>query len=472
MKRIIGVLLITVAVVQQACYKDKGNYDYHALDIPEVKNFDTLYTVLIGDTLRISPMVTTANPNIKLGYEWRIMMPLEMRDTTIYGRELKMLFSLKPDKYATRLTVIDSTNNMKYFHETTIAGETPYSRGTMILSAVGATSQLTFVRTDGTLEPDVYRKWNGASLPGKPLQIINLFKENINPPPAMGYWATFDDTNDGGMHIANNTLVRIKSLRDNYFETPDSAKPGYLESTSDGVLRGVVNGKLMIGSSYTFYGAEIYGMFSLPPAGDYNLYKSAAFYPGPPYIIGYDVNRKQFVTFTNFGQVAYSGTNYQTTSTTAFDPKDVKLDLLHFQLINNTNCFAFGKAADGIVYELKFGSAFIGVVQFQPAYKRPFPQQSLITPSTKWAALNDEVFYFTSNDKIYRYNPTNQDIQPLVADFGGKAVTMIRKVDDNTLITAVDGIVYFLDISTGKFGNIIKTITGVPGTPVDVVIRK
>jgi hypothetical protein len=471
MKRIIGVLLIAIAMVQQACYKDKGNYDYHTLDIPEVKNFDTLYSVLIGDTLRISPTVTTANPNIKLGYEWRIMMPLEMRDTTIYGRELKMLFSLKPDKYATRLTVIDSTNKMKYFHETTIWGQTPYSKGTLILSAVGAASQLTFVRPDGTMEPDVYRKWNGADLPGKPLQLINLFKQFINPPPAMGYWVTFDETKDGGAHIATNTLVRIKSLRDNYFETPDSAKPGYLETSADGVLRGVVNGKLMVGSSYTFYGSEIYGMFSLPTAGDYTLYKRAAFNVAP-YFIGYDINRKQFVAFTNFGQAAYIGTGYQVTSTTAFDPKDVKLDLIHFQQINNTNCFAFGKAADGTLYELKFGAAFMGFVQLQPAYKRPFPQPSLITPTTKWDALNDEVFYFTSNDKIYRYNPLNQDIQPLVADFGGKAVSMIKKVDDNTLIAGVDGTVFFLDISTGKFGDIIKKITGVPGTPVDVAIKK
>ncbi len=34
--------------------------------------------------------------------------------------------------------------------------------------------------------------------------------------------------------------------------------------------------------------------------------------------------------------------------------------------------------------------------------------------------MTDEVFYFTSGDKIYRYNPTNQDIRPLVTDFGGK----------------------------------------------------
>ena len=471
MKQKILALLIAIALVQQACYKDKGNYDYQEIAVPQLKNLDTLYTVLIGDTLRVTPTVTSDNPNAKFGLVWRIMIPLEMRDTTITGSELKFQMKLKPDRYHVRLTITDSSNGMKYFHETAIASVTPYSKGIVILSADNNTSQLTFVKPDGTIEPNVYRTWNGSDLPGKPQQIINLFKQFINPPPAMGYWITYDETSDGGVHISNNTLVKIKSLRNNYFAVPDSAKPGYLETSIDGVLRGVVNGKVMIGSSYTYYGADIYGMFSLPPAGDYTLYKRAAFNGLIPYILGYDLNRKQFVAFTNFGSVAYLGVNYQVTNVTAFDPKNVQLDLLHFQQINDANCFAFGKAVDGTIYEIKFGAAFKGFIELAPEYKRPFPQPALITPATKWAALKEEVFYFTSGDKIYRYNPTNQDLQPLATNFNGKAVTMVKRIDDNTLVAGVDGTVYFLDISTGKSGDIIKTYSGIPGLPVDVAIR-
>jgi hypothetical protein len=471
MKQIILALLIALACAQQACYKDKGNYDYQELAIPQVMNLDTLYTVLVGDTLRINPTITSSNPNARLGFQWSISFPLELRDTTIYSSDMNFVFRFKPDRYNARLTITDSSNGMKYFHKTDIRGITPYSKGIVILSDDGSTSQLTFVRSDGTVEPNVYRTWNGVDLPGKPLQLINLFKQFINPPPALGYWVTFGETNDGGVHIATNSLVKIKSLRGNFFAMPDSAKPGYLETSQDGVLRGVVNGKLMVGSSYTYYGSDIYGMFSLPTAGDYTLYKRAAFNSVMPYFLGYDIVRKQFVGFTNFGSAAYIGTGYQTTTTTPFDPRNAGLDLLHFQQINDNNCYAFGTGADGKLYELKFGVAFMGFVQLQPVYKREFPQPALITPTTKWDALKEEVFFFTSGDKVYRYNPTNQDLQPLVADFGGKAVTMVKRLDDNTLVAGVDGTVYFLDISVGKSGNILKTYTGIPGSPVDVAVK-
>ncbi|HEX6428635.1 MAG TPA: hypothetical protein VF008_13160, partial [Niastella sp.] len=169
---------------------------------------------------------------------------------------------------------------------------------------------------------------------------------------------------------------------------------------------------------------------------------------------------------------AYIGTGYQVTNTTAFDPKSAGLNLLHFQQISDNNCFAFGKAADGTIYELKFGAAYMGFIQLSPLHKRAFIQPSLITPLTKWAGAPGEIFYFNSGDKVYRYNPLNQEILPLVTDFGGKTVSMVKMIDNgNTLAAGVEGSLYFLDVSTGKFGDILKKYDGIPGSPVDVAIK-
>lgn len=43
--------------------------------------------------------------------------------------------------------------------------------------------------------------------------------------------------------------------------------------------------------------------------------------------------------------------------------------------------------------------------------------------------------------------------------------------DGNTLTTGTNGFVYMLDVTVGKDGNITKTISSIPGDPVDVVIR-
>lgn len=473
MKRIILVMLTAFGLLLMACYKDKGNYDYHPPVEPQVTNLDSVYHVFIGDTLIVHPAVTTTDPNAAFSYTWQIQIPKEFRDTTFTGDVLKLVFSLPPDMYRTRLTITDNSNGMKYFREFLIEGKTQFSTGTLVLSLEGNTSQLSFVKPDSTVMPRIYRAIHGTDLPGGPQQVINLVHQYISPTPALGYWITGSETNDGGVQIATNTLLKIKTLRNNFFDLPAVAKPGYLESSPNGVLQGVINGKLYVGASQTYYGSDVYGMFGLATSGDYELYKRAAFNSVMPYFLGYDINRKQFVAFTNFGSAAYVGTGYQVTDITAFDPRNVQLDLLHFQQINDNNCFAFGKAADGTVYEIKFGAAFKGYVELSPVYKRAFAQPSLITATTKWAGTPSEVFYFTSADKVYRYNPLNQEIKPLVTDFGGKAVSMIKTTDNgNTLIAGVEGAVYFLDISTGKFGDILKKYNGIPGAPVDVAVRK
>jgi hypothetical protein len=85
---------------------------------------------------------------------------------------------------------------------------------------------------------------------------------------------------------------------------------------------------------------------------------------------------------------------------------------------------------------------------------------------------NLNVFYFSSNDKIYRYNPINQDIRQLDAALAGKKVSMLKiSDDDNFLTVGVDGAILALDINVGKNGNVVKTINGIPGAPVDLIFR-
>jgi len=122
MKQIILVLLIAFALVQQACYKDKGNYEYDLPIAPKISNFDSVYSVAIGDTLIIQPTVTTTDPNARFYYTWTISIPKEFRDTTITGFPLKYAFGLNPETYSARMTITDSSNGMKYFREFMIDG--------------------------------------------------------------------------------------------------------------------------------------------------------------------------------------------------------------------------------------------------------------------------------------------------------------------------------------------------------------
>lgn len=454
------------------CYKDKGNYEYNVPEEPVVTNLDTVYYAFVGDSLIIRPVVTTRQP-MDLSYEWKIAIPVELRHLSFTGPELHTIFGLTAERYYAQLVITDNSNGMKYFHKFAIQGQTDFYKGITVLSKEGDQAELSFIKEDGTVQPRIYEALHeGEKLPGGPRQVIPIVHQYIAPSDVTSYWILGTEGDDPGVQIDANSFKRIKYIRDNFFDPPASVTAGSFECGANGILQGVANGKLYIGASQTWNLQPIYGMFGVAPAGDYTLYRKVLFNSVMPYFLGYEANKKQVVAFTNFGVAAYVGTGYQIESTTAFDPTNLGLDMWNFVQVNNNNCFAFGKGADGVVYELKFGAAFIGVVKLSPQYKRPFMRPDLITADTKWAVTPGEVFYFNSGSTIYRYNPLNEELKPLTTDFGGKTVSMVKLgPDENVLIAGTEGALYYLDISTGKFGDIIKKYTGIPGEPVDVTQR-
>jgi hypothetical protein len=472
MNKIFTGLLAALLFVVAGCYKDKGNYDYQVPEEPLVTKLDTVYPAFVGDSLIIAPVIITSK-KMDLSYDWEIAVPIQLKALTFTGPQLRTIFGLTAERYYARLIITDNSTGMKYFHKFAIQGQTPYYAGITVLSKEGDNSQLTFIKPDGSIQPRIYEALNeGEKLAGGPRQIIPIVHQYITPSDVTSYWILGTQGNDPGVQIDANSFKKIKTLRENFFDVPTAVAPGTFECGANGILQGVASGKLYVGTSQTWNLQPVYGMFGLTATGDYNLHRQAIFNSIMPYFLGYDANRKQVVGFTNFGSAAYIGTGYQTTNTTAFDPKNVGLDMWNFVQVNNNNCFAIGKAADGTIYEIKFGVAFIGVVQLNPLYKRPFTKPSLINADTKWAVAPNEVFYFNSGAAIYRYNPLNEEVKALTTDFGGKAVTMVKlSPDGNTLMAGVEGSLYYLNVSTGKFGDIIKKIDGIPGSPIDVTQR-
>lgn len=471
MKKISIYLVMGLFLAVTSCYKDLGDYVYQSPDEPQVSNLDSVYNVFVGDSLIIHPTITTRNPKANIGLSWTITVADEARSVTYQGKELKIVYGLNATRYSTRLTLTDSTNGMKYFHDFFIQGQTDFSVGTTVLSLANGITELSFIKPDGTVRTGLYRAAYGEDLPAEPQQVISIRHQYISPFEITSYWVLCADGNTS-VQLDANTFKRIKYLKANFFTSPVTIQPGYLEGTDVGVMRGVINGKLYVGTSQTWNLNPLYGMFGLSAEGDYVAFRKCLRNAIYPFFLGYDVNRKQFIAFTDYGTAAYIGTNYAVSNTLAFDPKNVGLDLWDFEQVNGTKSYAFGKGSDGVIYELSFGTDFTGTPLLSPLTMRPFVQQRLISTASLWQSTAAEIFYFTSGSKIYRYNPLNQDIKELITDFGGKKVSMIKLIDnDNKLIAGVEGSLYYLDVSTGKFGDILKKIDGISGAPVDVAIR-
>jgi hypothetical protein len=468
-------LFLVVSGLFASCYKDKGNYDYNMPEVPVVTTLDSVYSVFVGDSLIIDPGVQTSKGAAHLRYDWKIAIPEKLSQDSYTGPQLRTIFGLGPRRYFARLSITDTINGMKYFHDFAIDGKTAFSKGMVVLSEEGENGQLTFIRPDGAVQARLYEAMHGASLPKGPLQLVPV-AQAYNPSVIKSYWVFSSGGDNPGVQLDANTMQRQQSIKENFFEPPAVVKIGSMQSNFFGVITGVANGKLYAGTTSTWDQNPLYGKFGLATPGDYELSDkfifnfSMATFAG--HYIGFEKNKKQFLRFNLFGVPNYFGTDYDVMGT-AFDPKNMGMDLLHLHQINGNDVYAFMKAGDGSLYECKFTVNFNGPFQFTPIHKRLFVQPDLMTANTKIAVTQTGVFYLANGNQLHRYNPLNQELVSVTTDLGGKAISMLKLLDnDGTLAVGVEGVVYLLNIGTGQNGSVAKKIEGIPGRPVDLAVRQ
>ncbi|WP_443938533.1 PKD-like family lipoprotein [Pedobacter sp. MW01-1-1] len=469
------LLAALVALVYTACKKDLGNYDYNPPSEPVIKEFkDSTFKALLGDSLILKPNISIAdaNPLTDLSYEWLIMVQEELREATYTGYPLRIVYNLGPGLRSAKLKITDKRNGLQYVIPFKILGSTAFSVGKLVLSSDNGVTKLSFVKADNkTVIPDIYNAFHGQALPNNPVELFFVNPLPYQPITQQQYWVLCADPTKQSPLLDASTLLRKSYFNEQFFTPPATITPGHLESLMGSVTNGVINGRLYIGVQSTAPFAPDYGKFANDQAGDYTL--SKYFTRGNGFYFGFDIKHKSFV---NFGGDGTFLNDYKVDATgTAFDPKNVGMDdLLYMQTGQLGMYYAFFRASEGSVYELAFSYQFDNTTKKMKAeYKRVFKGNSLVNADTKWQRNSLNVFYFSSNDKIYRYNPLNEDLKALDADFGGKKISMLKiSADDNTLTVGASGSVYSVDVSVGKNGSITETINGIPGSPVDIVIRK
>jgi hypothetical protein len=469
-KSFLYILTVILLPFLVSCFKDKGNYDYIKLGEPVVANLDTVYSVFTGDSLVIEPKITLPDGRTDVTCHWKIDIPQEARSDDYEGLSLRILYGLGANRYKAMLIVTDNELGMNYYYDFVISGKTQFSVGTVVLTDEGGQAKLSFVKPDGTVQPDLYQSINGESLGTNPMQLVplrNQYYLNIT----FAYWIVCAGGTNPAVQINSNDLKKMKYLNENFYEQPGELKPDYFHTITDGTTTAILNDKMYVGTTETAPFGAYYGYFSSPIPGNYNLAPNLLYTSTDKglYYLGFDKVKRNFV---RLDRTTFFGVDY-TQEDSLFNPKDLKMDLLTMKKITESEIYAFCDSV-GQTYELKFGLEFLdGKSRFKTTSKRKFKGDSLLTAQTRWQVSTVGSFYFTSNDRIYRYNPLNQELKPLDVNFGGKTVTMIKVLDDgNRLVAGTEGSIYMLDISTGKNGSVISQTNGLPGKVVDVFIRQ
>jgi hypothetical protein len=468
----IFILAITV-LFYTSCKKDLGNYSYSPPSVPVVEGVANVnFPALTGDTLVIKPKISLedADPMKDLNFEWRIFVLEELKEIVYTGYPLKMLYGLGPGERAGTLVVTDKRNGLIYKFKFKVTGTTQFSTGSVVLSSDGGVTKLSFVKPDNTVLPNIYQNLNNLALAGNPVQLYYSKPLPFQLLSKEEYWVLCNDEVKGSTIVDANTLLHKDNFKSQFFLPPAMVSPGYIEPVMGTISNGVINNKLYIGITSTAPFAPDYGKFANEQNGDYQL--SSFFTHGSSFYFGFDKKAKAFVIFGGDG--SYLGTTYLVKETSIFNPKSLGLQNLIFMKAGESGTsYAYFKEADGNTYELKFSYKLTGTdKEIIPEHKRLFKGSSSVNADSKWVRNNLNVFYFSSNDKIWRYNPVNESLTELETSFSGKKVTMLKiSADGNTLSAGVNGFVYTLDVTVGKNGNITNTISGIPGEPVDLVIR-
>lgn len=477
MRKKIYFSIIVLFFVASACYDDLGHYDYTSTEVPIVHGLvDSTFDAVVGEVLEITPTIEHSLANTdQLSYQWTLMFPYEPFYLYYEGLTLNTVFPLLPGEYDALLTITDHSNDIRYYYRFKINAKTEFSIGTLVLTDVEGGAQLAFVKPDGTVMPNLYEALHGEPLPPQPLQLLARSLA-FQPTNIIDYWIVCGDPQSGGVIIDASTMRKKSPLSDNFFDPPASFTVNNLQAGNYfGITTGIIDHKLYRGTTTTFYGFPTYGKYGLPAAGDYELADdyilAGAENPAPQYYIAFDTKKKGFVMFDV--ALVFTDTTYAVVNSgTGFKPKKLGADIFAMEQLNSSASLAFGRDNTGQIYEYNFAHE-PGVIK--PKYRREFKGDSLVRQDTKFVGTIYEDLYFNSDDKIYKFTHINQKIVALDADFGGKKVTMIKldKINGkDVLLAGTEGALYYLDIDTGKNGNITYTLDGLNGDVIDVAIRK
>lgn len=224
MKIKIALWMVVSLLGLAACYEDKGNYDYRAMNDIEISVETESSSYVLGDKVIANPELVFA-----LGYESE---DLEYKWTFDghpigYTKNLEWVADTIASNKDLRLAVLDKSTGVTYFGSTTISVSSAYkSDGWIVLSEKEGKSMLTFMRRateDGALKPavtrDIYTMINGEELGGKPLSVYPHWTEAWDgEDPGISWVWVAQEGGLGAVDVSGSSYQREGLLTDMFLE--------------------------------------------------------------------------------------------------------------------------------------------------------------------------------------------------------------------------------------------------------------
>jgi hypothetical protein len=476
-----------------ACLKDEGNYDYLDLNqVVKISGIDEFYSMYkFEDVLQITPEITFKHDDeSNYEYEWSLNYWIledgernnyEVIISTDKNLEFVADHTIPYDEFFAVLKVRNTVTKVEYKHDFKVRVQNAYEYGYFFLCEKGADGELFLVKENGGTIPDLHAMLTGNPISGKPLQMESTSRGAdlvIFADAAPNYGSVFD------FKKLEYKWGAIKCFHDELVQEPFTVNAFTVGVQGYHDIYTIVN-------NHYYYTA---GMV----VGDYKPYVSLDV-PDIEEPADYAAETAFGVSFVHCTD---PGTVWAPGSWGAIDV------VMHEgeELVMPGSCLFMGAEPGGSPYGTGVNTHFFilddGVVMeyilnsrmdfsvwknvHSLTVQREFVNSDLISSESKIVNSNSErYFYFSSENKIYRYNydapedapaliaelPAGQTISYLYLDYTQEGWT---KYDDKFVVATYDdsgannGSIYFVNLD----GTIDSQHEHVCGKIVDLVVKK
>lgn len=244
-KNIIWSGAIALLPLLAGCYKDEGNYEYHAINELEIKGLEDNYTVDADDSLIITPELqgTLYSDTARFSYSWEIGT-----DEVSKSHDLRIQVDMTPGYKYSRYIITDKETNVKTYKDFGV-NVSSSTAGDLILvmSKYQGRAEMSYLRLDKPANWAVNYFMNrnkGRSLGSNPQQLAVLYTKSPKNMP-------FVNANGRVMAIVDNVVNLIDKNTmlydtispvltvDAYLQTVSYPKPSIEAYKSEFVSEGI-----------------------------------------------------------------------------------------------------------------------------------------------------------------------------------------------------------------------------------------
>ncbi|WP_295120661.1 PKD-like family lipoprotein [uncultured Chitinophaga sp.] len=436
------VFCFTALAMFGGCAKDKGNYDYIALDSVsiDVTGLATSYSMLRFDTLTLNPVVKykgeTVNPAApqfsELSFAWEmypssINPSIQEKYTLDSSIALKTIMDKKEAVWVVLFTVTNTKTGVKSFSKFTVALTPSLAEGWMVLyerdgnTDVGLIVNNEITKTNTVQERvllDIYSASNGEPLQGAP---GSLSYSLVNFPSS---YKIYIQSEGDVVSVNPSTFQRIDNFESIFWTKPAVEAPQLVKITEQRKEFMLNNNKLHV-IDYTIIGTGRRA-FEDALAGTYGqLAPWISTTTGAAFdAIVYDQTNKRFMKVATRGAEVVQFTTTQS-PTAAYDVKNVGLTFLAADLGWNFWEHIVMKDDAGKYYlltaDFRTGEiATIGKGKYDMTACPEIADMNSVT-----AGFYGEVFYYSSPKNLYQFKYTPGTTDKLWTAPGNEKITNI-----------------------------------------------